>query len=401
MPALTPPHRPPLHRHWQLDPEFTYLNHGSFGACPTAILQVQQDLQQRLERQPMNFLARDLEPLWDQSRQRLAEFLGALPENLVFVPNATTGVNTVLRSLVFQPGQEILTTDHAYNASRNARDYVAERSGAKVVVAAVPFPLTSVAEMVEPILAAVTPQTALVLLDHVSSQTGLIFPLETLIPTLTQQGIPTLIDGAHAAGMLPLQLEKLGATYYSGNCHKWLCAPKGAGFLYVQPQQQHQIRPLTISHGANSPRTDRSRFWLEFDWVGTDDPSPYLCVAQAIDWLAHRIPGGWAAIQRHNHDLVVKARQLICDQLGLKLPCPEIFLGSLASLILPDAPDCSLADQLWRDFKIEVPVFAWPAPPHRILRISANLYNHEADYLYLAAALEKLLEARPTVEIPF
>jgi isopenicillin-N epimerase len=389
--ALSPPSRPPLHQYWNLDPEYTYLNHGSFGACPTTILQIQQEFQQRLERQPMNFLARDLEQLWDQSRQRLAEFLGALPTNLVFVPNATTGVNTVLRSLCFQPGQEILTTDHAYNACRNALDYVAEKSGATVVVAAVPFPLNSAAEIVAPILAAVTPHTRVVLLDHVSSQTGLVFPLEQLIPALSQQGIATLIDGAHAAGMLPLQLESLGATYYSGNCHKWLCAPKGAGFLYVQPQQQHQIRPLTISHGANSARTDRSRFWLEFDWVGTDDPSSYLCVAHAIDWLEHLIPGGWSAIQRHNHNLAVKARQQICEQLGLKIPCPDSLLGSLASMILPNAPDCSLAEHLWQTFKIEVPVFAWPTAPHRILRISANLYNQESDYAYLAAALEQLI----------
>jgi isopenicillin-N epimerase len=388
---LSPPSRPAWHAHWGLDPNYTYLNHGSFGACPLAVLATQQELQQRLERQPMNFLARELEPLWDLARARLAGFLGAAPADLVFVPNATTGVNTVLRSLRFQPGQELLTTDHAYNACRNALDYVAERSGVKVVVAKVPFPMASAAEMAAPVLAAVTPQTGLVLLDHVSSQTGLIWPLETLIPALHQQGVATLIDGAHAAGMLPLNLQQLGATYYSGNCHKWLCAPKGTGFLYVQPEQQSQIRPLTISHGANAPRTDRSRFWLEFDWIGTDDPSPYLCIPTVIDWLEQQFPGGWPAIRMHNHELAVTARQQICDQLGLDIPCPDHLLGSLASIILPPAPDCSLADQLWQAFKIEVPVFAWPQPPHRTLRISANIYNHLADYQYLAAALQKLL----------
>jgi isopenicillin-N epimerase len=231
----------------------------------------------------------------------------------------------------------------------------------------------------------------LVLLDHVSSQTGLIWPLETLIPALDQQGVATLIDGAHAAGMLPLNLQQLGATYYSGNCHKWLCAPKGAGFLYVQPEQQQQIRPLTISHGANAPRTDRSRFWLEFDWTGTDDPSPYLCIPKVIDWLEQQFPGGWSAIQRHNHELAVTARQLLCDQLGLDIPCPDHLIGSLASILLPPATDCSLADQLWQAFKIEVPVFAWPQPPQRLLRISANIYNHLADYQYLATALQKVL----------
>jgi isopenicillin-N epimerase len=393
---LCSPPRPAIQAHWPLDPAYTYLNHGSFGACPIAVLEAQQRYQAQLERQPMNFLGRDLEPLLDRSRQRLAEFLGATPENLVFVPNATTGVNTVLRSLKFQPGQEILTTDHAYNACRNALDYVAERDGARVVMAPVPFPLAAepeqaAAEMVTAVLAGVTPQTCLALLDHVSSQTGLVWPLEALIPALKRQGVATLIDGAHAVGMLPLGLDKLGATYYSGNCHKWLCAPKGAGFLYVQPQQQPQIRPLTISHGANATRTDRSRFWLEFDWTGTQDPSPYLCIATAIEVMAELLPGGWPAIQQHNHDLVVQARQLICHQLGLALPCPSARLGSLASIILPPAPDCSLMDLLWQQFKIEVPVFAWPQPPHRILRISASLYNQIADYAYLAAALETTL----------
>jgi isopenicillin-N epimerase len=393
---LCSPPRPAIQAHWPLDPAYTYLNHGSFGACPIAVLEAQQRYQAQLERQPMNFLGRDLEPLLDRSRQRLAEFLGATPENLVFVPNATTGVNTVLRSLKFQPGQEILTTDHAYNACRNALDYVAERDGARVVMAPVPFPLAAepeqaAAEMVTAVLAGVTPQTCLALLDHVSSQTGLVWPLEALIPALKRQGVATLIDGAHAVGMLPLGLDKLGATYYSGNCHKWLCAPKGAGFLYVQPQQQPQIRPLTISHGANATRTDRSRFWLEFDWTGTQDPSPYLCIATAIEVMAELLPGGWPAIQQHNHDLVVQARQLICHQLGLALPCPSARLGSLASIILPPAPDCSLMDLLWQQFKIEVPVFAWPQPPQRILRISASLYNQIADYAYLAAALETTL----------
>lgn len=390
--AFTPASQSSPWRHyWGLDPSYAYLNHGSFGACPLPILAEQQKLQHRLEQQPMNFLVRELEPLLDAARQALATFVGASPERLVFVPNATTGVNTVLRSLAWQgnwqPGDQLLTTDHAYNACRNALNYVAEQAGMEVVVTPVPFPLNSAAEMVDPVLAKVTPRTKLALLDHVSSQTGLIWPLETLIPALHNRGVETLIDGAHAPGMLPLALDQLGAIYYSGNCHKWLCAPKGAGFLYVQPQCQAQIRPLTISHGANSPRSDRSRFWLEFDWTGTSDPTPYLAVPLVIDWLAHLVPGGWPAIRAHNHTLVCAARSHLCESLGLALPCPDDLLGSLASLVLPPAPDCRLADQLWQEFKIEIPVFPWPAPPQRLIRLSANLYNHQQEYEHLAQAL--------------
>ncbi|HZI30862.1 MAG TPA: aminotransferase class V-fold PLP-dependent enzyme, partial [Candidatus Binatia bacterium] len=249
---------------WGLDREITFLNHGAFGACPRAVLQFQQEMRIRMERQPLQFLVRDLEPLLDQARKRLASFVGGNAENLVFVSNATAGVNTVLRSLSFKRGDELLVTDHEYNASRNALDFVAKPTGARVVTAKVPFPLKSEEEIIAAILERVTPRTRLALLDHATSQTGLIFPVERLVRELTARGIETLIDGAHAPGMVPLDMKKLGATYYTGNCHKWLCAPKSAAFLYVQRDRQKSIRPLVISHGANSPRKDRSRFQIEF-----------------------------------------------------------------------------------------------------------------------------------------
>lgn len=376
---------------WLLDPEVVYLNHGSFGACPQPVLAVQQQLCQALERQPMAFLGRDYELRLDAARQQLATFLGGRSQNLVFVPNATTGVNTVLRSLNFRPGDQLLTTDHCYNACRNALNFVADRAGAEISVATIPFPLQSPAQILTAVQEQITPRTRLALFDHVTSQTGLIFPLQELIQSLTAQGIDTLIDGAHAAGMIPLNLEELGATYYAGNCHKWMCSPKGAGFLYVQPDKQATLRPLTISHGANSSRQDRSRFWLEFDWTGTDDPTAYLSVPAAIAWFEQLLPGGWSELMQRNRDLVLSARRSLCAVLNIPLPCPDQMIGTIASLPLPPGDSESLQAELLHQFQIEVPVFPWPTPPHRLIRISAQIYNHFQDYERLGLALPKLL----------
>ncbi len=390
---------PDWRRFWLLESDVVFLNHGSFGACPLPVLQVQQQFREQLERQPLRFVVHELEPLLDQARQRLGEFVGADPADLVFVNNATTGINAVLRSLcstdhraeggtpVLQAGDEVLTTDHEYNACRNALNFIAARFGLQVRVATIPFPLESADQMVQAILAQVTPRTRLALLDHVTSQTALIFPLERVIAALRDRHIPTLIDGAHAPGMIPLNLTQLGATYYTGNCHKWLCAPKGAAFLYVQPDCQPLIRPLTISHGANSPRRDRSRFQLEFDWCGTDDPSAVLSIPAAIDFLGSLLPGGWPALMQHNHDLAIAARQHLCQAWGIALPCPDDLIGSMASLPLPDGSYTELQTALINQFQIEIPVIPWPAEPKRLIRLSAQLYNRPDEYEQLAIAV--------------
>lgn len=339
----------------------------------------------------MRFLSRELEELLDVARCELADFVGADPEDLVLLPNATTGVNTVLRSLKFEPEDELLITNHGYNACRNALNFIASRTGAKIIVAEIPFPIASAAQVIEAVMVSVSPRTRLALLDHVTSQTGIIFPLAALVSQLTEQGIATLVDGAHAPGMLPLDLHTIGAAYYTGNCHKWLCAPKGAAFLYVQSALQSAIRPLTISHGANSPRTDRSRFQLEFGWTGTDDPTAYLCIPQAIQFMGSLLPGGWPEVMAHNHTMVLSARQKLCQALGTPLPSPNEMIGSLAAIPLPDGESSRLQDQLLEQFNIEVPVFPWPEAPQRLIRISANLYNQLADYKFLADALIELL----------
>ena len=349
----------------------------------------------------MQFFVRELEGLLDEAREALARFVGANPADLVFVPNATAGVNTVLRSRSWAPQDELLVTNHEYNACRNALDFAAHQSQARVVVARVPFPCRNADEIIEAVLACVSERTRLALLDHVSSQTGIVFPLEKLIARLHARGVDTLIDGAHAPGMVPLDLARLGPTYYTGNCHKWLCAPKGAGFLFVQGERQPLIRPLSISHGANSPRRDRSRFQIEFGWTGTWDPSAYLSVPEAIRYMATLRPGGWREIMGRNRALALAARQILCQALGVPLPCPEECIGALASIPIPDAVDAPplssplytdpLQEMLSREHRIEVPIIPWPAPPKRLLRLSAQLYNALPQYQRLADILAAIL----------
>jgi isopenicillin-N epimerase len=377
---------------WLLNPHIHYLNHGSYGATPLPLLEYQQELRQQLENQPIHFFSRALETLLDDARESLGSFIGVPSPDLVFLPNATWGVNTVLRSLPWVAGEEILLTNHTYNACSNAVHFLQESYGVIVKEAVIPFPLASARQIREAILEQITPQTKLALLDHVTSSTALIFPLDTLITELHQRGVDTLVDGAHAPGFLTLDIRALAPTYYTGNCHKWLCAPKGSAFLYVRPDKQKIIRPLVISHGANSPRSDRSRFQLEFAWLGTDDPTAYLCVPRAIEWLGNLFPQGWPQLLQHNYDLTRKARHLLCTALEIPPPAPESLLGSMATLPLGkiSLSPLELYQKLREEYAIEVPIIPWQNQ-EVLIRISAQVYNHIEQYEYLATTLRKIL----------
>ena len=387
---------------WLLDPEIIFLSHGVYGACPRHVLAVQNEWRERLERRPVQFLTRELETHVDAARQHVAHFAGADADDIVFVPNATAGVNTVLRSLLLKPGDELLVTDYAYNACRNALEFAAERAGAKAVVARIPFPFRNQDELIAPILERVTPRTRLAMIDHVTSQTGVVMPIARLVSELKQRGVDTLVDGAHAAGTVPVDLNALGAAYYTANCHKWLCAPKGAAFLHIERTRQEFIRPLIISNGANSRRKDRSRLLIEFAWPGTWDPSACLSVPEAIRFVGSLLPGGWPEIMARNRALALAARKILCAALRIDEPCPDEFIGSLAAIPLPDvAPDAlprlplneySLQDDLREKYKIEVPIISWPAPPKRLLRISAQVYNSLPQFERLAESIVETLK---------
>ena len=388
-----------LRRHWLLDPSVAFLNHGAFGACPTPVLELQSEYRARLEREPVQFLLSELPGLLDGAREAVARFVGARAEDVAFVRNATTGVNAVLRSLAFGSDAELLTTDHAYAACRNALDFVAAASGARVVVARVPLPIASAGEVTERVLAAVTPRTHLALLDHVTSPTGIVLPIAELVRELDARGVDTLVDGAHVPGMLPLDLERLGAAYYAANFHKWACAPKGAAMLWVRPDRQAGIHPAVISHGYASPRAER-RSLEEFDWTGSDDPSPALCVSEALRFVASLDPRGFDGIYERNRALALEARRILARSLGRAPICPDSMLGSLAAVELPDRLEIPspgerfdpLQVALLERHGVEVPVMPWPAPPARLLRVSAHLYNHEGEYRTLAAAVREELE---------
>jgi isopenicillin-N epimerase len=309
----------------------------------------------------------------------------------VFVPNTTTAVSTVLASLPLQAGDELLATDHTYRACKNALDRTAERTGAQVVVAHLPFPVSDPQQHVDAILAAVTPRTRLALVDHISSATGIILDLAAVARGLADRGVPVLVDGAHAPGQIDLDLASLvsaGVTYYAGNGHKWLCAPKGVAFLWVHGDRRAAVRPLATSHGASLPAVDRSRFQLELDWTGTHDPGSYLSVPAALDTVA-ALGGSWPQVMDHNHRLVVAGRDLIVDVLGGAAPAPDAMLGAMATVpialpggVAPAALERQLLETGW-----EVPIVDWPPLGLTAVRISAQLYNHLGEVAALARHL--------------
>jgi len=399
-----------LRDHWALDPTTTFLNHGSFGATPKRVLDAQSAWRARLEAQPVEFFVRTLPSALEHALGRLAEFLGARAGGLTCVPNATAGVNTVLRSLAptWSAGDNVVTTDHEYNACRNALDFAATGAGAQVRVAAVRFPNASPEQVFDAVLAQVDDHTRLVLIDHVTSPTALVLPIEPIVAALRARGVAVLVDGAHAPGMCPLDLDALGADYYTGNLHKWVCAPKGAAFLYARADRVASLRPLSISHGANATlRPGQSRFRAEFDWTGTADPTPWLCVPEALDVVGALVPGGWPEVRARNHALCLSARDALCDALGQRRPAPDAMLGSMAAVPVPPTPHLPpsalgldpLQEALWVSARIEVPIVPWPmagaeraatATGGHLVRVSAHLHNAPADYARLVEALLSL-----------
>ncbi|MEO5703813.1 MAG: aminotransferase class V-fold PLP-dependent enzyme [Candidatus Limnocylindrales bacterium] len=385
---------------WDFDPAITYLTHGTYGACPRPILEAQQALVAQLEANPLRFLTRELEGRLDSAREAVATFLNADPEGLVVVPNASTGVATVLESLRLRPGDELLTNDHEYNATINGLTAVAERARGRVVRVSIPMPIRHPEEVVEAILAGVTPRTRVALISHVTSPSGLIFPIETIVRELDRLGVDTLVDAAHAPGQVPVDVRALGAAYWTGNGHKWLCGPKGAGVLHVREGRRSGVLPLVTSHGRNDPRSDRPILWKEFDWQGTGNPTPFLVLPDAIGLVGSLQPGGWPAHLAANRAMVLAGRDLLLERLDLEPIAPDSMVGSMAAIALPITPDEAtteaLTNSLAAEDRIEVPVGPFPvraarepgaAPTHALLRLSAQRYNEPPDYERLADAL--------------
>jgi isopenicillin-N epimerase len=391
---------------WVLEPDVSFLNHGSFGACPAPVLEAQRVWRERLEAEPVRFLDRELEPRMDDVRHEVGRFLSADPEGIVFVPNATTGVSTVLASLRFEPGDELLAGDHEYNATLNAMRAAAERDGATLRIVRVPFPIQEPSQAVEAYLEAVTPRTRFALVSHVTSPTALVLPIDAIVRELDRRGVDTLVDAAHAPGMVDVDLGRLAPAYWTANAHKWLCAPKGVGILHVRADLRARIRPLVVSHGRNSRRSDRPRYRLEFDWTGTLDPSGILSLPAALRYVGGLDDDGWPGYMAANRSLARRARDLLCAALDVPPPAPESMVGAMASVPLPGlAPTREAAERLhtalFDEERIEVPIVIFPVaaavaggggPEQALVRVSAQRYNRTEEYARLADSLARRLK---------
>ena len=380
-----------------LAPDVLHLNHGSYGACPRAVLDAQAAHRARIEQATMRYFVRDWAADVATARAAAAAFVRADPDGFAFVPNATTGVATALADVASRlaAGDELLTTDHAYRACKNALDRTAAATGARVVVAPLALPITDPHAPIAALVERVTARTRLVLIDHVTSPSAIVLDVAALARALPAH-VELLVDGAHAPGMLDLDVGALtaaGVTYYTGNFHKWTCAPKGAAFLHVAPARREGCRPLVTSHGATLPTAGTSRFRLEHDWTGTHDPTPYLCVPVALDAIA-ALGGGWPAVRAHLHALARAFATTLAERLGADPIVPPAMLGTMAAvaIALPAGADALAVERALLDEGVEVPIIpARPAgvAPWALLRVSAHLYNHTGDLAPLLAALAR------------
>jgi isopenicillin-N epimerase len=386
-------------RYWKLDDEIVFLNHGSFGSTPIEVLEKQNQLRQQMEHESVRFMIRELYPLYNESLRKLSRFVGAMEKNMVFVKNATMGVNTIFHSLQFKEGNEILIHSHAYGACVNTIKWYAERQKLKIVIADIPFPIKNKTQIIDAFQKRITSKTKLALVDHITSPTGIIFPVEEIIDSLQSKNIDVLVDGAHAPGQIPLDLEKLKAAYYVGNCHKWICSPKGSGFLYVREDKQKLIDPLQISHLFDAPTPEEKKWQGKFFWPGTDDYTAYCCVGYAIDYFENLLPGGWNEIMNRNQTLACEGRKLLCQELGTEPPAPEDMIANLASVQLGDGilPPYGfnyispLQEKLFSKYKIEVPVIIFNKEnPRTWIRIAAQIYNSMEQIEFLSASIKEI-----------
>jgi isopenicillin-N epimerase len=380
-----------FNKHFLLDPNIHFLNHGSFGATPLPVFECYQEWQRRLERQPVLFLGRQYNALLEESRTQLAGYLKTDPANLVYIPNATHGVNIVARSLHLEPGDEILTSDHEYGACDYTWEYACQKSGAHYIHQPIPFPVNTSEEILESFWKGVTPQTKVIYLSHITSPTALRLPVESICARARQAGILTVIDGAHAPGQIPLSLDAIGADFYTGNCHKWMLGPKGAAFLYARPEIQALVEPLIISWGyhATPQNTSGSRYIDYLQWTGTKDPSAYLAVPAAIQFQQEH---DWEHLRQSCHTLLRNSIEKICTLFSLP---PAYALDSdlyhqMGIAPLPLHTDLTLLkSNLYDEFRVEVPLIDWNG--QKFLRISVQAYNSQSDLDALYEGLDLLV----------
>jgi isopenicillin-N epimerase len=378
-----------------LRPGIVFLNHGSFGACPRQVFEVYQAWQLELERQPVEFLGRRFPELMRTARKALAVYVGAEPDDLAYVPNATIGLNVVARSLPLQAGDEVLSTDHEYGAIDRTWRFVCAKRGAHYVNQPLPVPLESTGQVVDTLWSGVTEHTRVLFLSHITSPTAVILPVKELVQRARQTGILTVVDGSHAPGQIPLDLTTTGADFYIGNLHKWVCGPKGAAFLHARREVQPLVEPLVVSWGWKSDSPGPSRFVDEQEWQGTRDIAAYLSVPAAIQFQADH---NWSLVQRSCHNLLQQVRRLIGDLTGLPALTPDspAWYAQMASFALPSCDAEALKQRLYDEFAIEVPIITWNR--RQFVRVSIQGYNTQADVATLVVAMKTLLPQVSHVE---
>jgi isopenicillin-N epimerase len=379
-----------LRNEFLLDPRITFLNHGSFGATPRRVFECYQRWQRELENEPVMFLTRRAPELLQSARLVLADYLDTLPGNLVFVQNATTGLNIVARSLNLAQGDEVLSSDHEYGALDRTWNFLAQKRGFKYVNVPIQIPTSTEINFIDQFWKGVTPHTRVIFISHITSPTAIIFPIKELCSRARKAGILTIIDGAHVPGQITLSLDELGADIYCGNLHKWLCAPKGSAFLFARPEVQSLIEPLIVSWGWQSEDPGPSPFIHLLEWTGTRDISAFLAVPEAIHFQQDF---HWDEIRPICHSLTSELQQRIVALTGIPSLHPDSldWFAQMGAAFLPDwIIGDEIQSRLFYEFQIEVPVTKWNG--HKLIRFSLQAYNSHEDIIKLEKALKFILQ---------
>lgn len=373
-----------------IDPQVVFLNHGSFGATPKPVMETYHAWQMRLENQPVLFLGRKINDLLLEAREKLGIYLNANSDELVFVPNATHGANIIARSLRLTAGDEVLATQHEYGACDYAWEFVCLKSGSTYIRQPIPLPVQTEEEMIEQFWKGVTPRTKAIYLSHITSPTALRLPVRQICHRARENGILTVVDAAHSPGQIPVDLQSLNADVVIGNCHKWMMAPKGAGFLYVRRDVQSIVEPLIVSWGyhASDDIATGSQFIDYLQWTGTHDPAAYLSVPAAIQFMEEN---AWDSVRQKCHELLTNALEQLSKLVGMEplYPLNSDFYAQMGIAPLPISDLVLLKKRLYEDYKVEVPLIQWQ--DRQFVRISVQGYNSQVDIDVLVTAIEKLL----------
>jgi len=376
-----------MHSDWLLDPDVTFLNHGSFGACPRPVFETYQRWQLELERQPVEFMGRRFHDLMNDARQKLANYLNADADELVFVPNATVGVNLVARSLQLKQDDVIVLTDHEYGAVHKTWQFIANKTGAQLCIKRLPLPLSDPQQVVDALFDDLPERTAVIAISHITSPSAVILPVPEVCQRAHEMGILTVIDGAHVPGQMPLDLAQVGADFYTGNCHKWLCAPKGSAFLHARSEHHAILDPLVVSWGWGWPDTT---FVNTNQWQGTRDVAAYLSVPAAIDYQQTH---DWPTVRVRCHDLAIDTMHRINQLTGLPTIATDDFFAQMSLAALPPIDPEAFKTRLYDEYRIEAPTTQLGLThdgPH-YLRVSFQAYNTQANADHLLAALKAML----------